>query len=85
MRKTKYKWATLNEDPPHWQLLQWQPWQDELAEAIKDINALGNAAADQAHAMTDAELGELLLTGRWTTIEIHEAARRLIRRGKADD
>ena len=21
MRKTKYKWATLNEDPPYWRLL----------------------------------------------------------------
>ena len=39
------------------------------------------AAGDQAQAMTDAELGELLLNGRWTTIEIHEAGRRLLSRG----
>lgn len=40
------------------------------------------AADDQAQAMTDAELGELLLAGRWTTIEIHEAGRRLASRAE---
>lgn len=36
------------------------------------------AAADQAQAMTDAELGTLLLRGGYTTIEVHEAGRRLL-------
>jgi hypothetical protein len=32
--------------------------------------------------MTDAELAELLLSGRWTTIEVHEAGRRLAARAE---
>ena len=52
----------------------------EMREAIKDLSALMNAADDQASAMTDVELGECLLNGRWTTIEIHEAGRRLANR-----
>ena len=55
-------------------------FEDEMRDAVKDLSALMNAADDQARAMTDAELGELLLTGRWTTIEIHEAGRRLQQR-----
>lgn len=56
------------------------------AKIIRDA-ALGlmgamTAADDQAQAMTDAELGELLLTGRWTTIEVHEAGRRLVQRDR---
>ena len=53
----------------------------ELREAVRDLQALMVAADDQAQAMTDAELGTLLLTGRWTTIEVHEAGRRLVRCG----
>lgn len=52
-----------------------------MREAVKDLKALMTAADDQASAMTDRELGELIQSGRWTTIEIHEAARRLIGRG----
>jgi hypothetical protein len=55
----------------------------EVREAVLDLKALMNAADDQASAMTDAELGECLLTGRWTTIEIHEAGRRLVARKEA--
>lgn len=40
------------------------------------------AAGDQAHAMTDAQLAECLLTGKWTTGEVHEAGRRLSRRAE---
>jgi hypothetical protein len=54
---------------------------DEFREAVLDLKALMNAAGDQARAMTDAELGQLLLTGPWTTIEIHEAGHRLVSRG----
>jgi hypothetical protein len=43
------------------------------------------AADDQAHSMTDAELGECLLTGRWTTIEVHEAGRRLKQAANGED
>jgi hypothetical protein len=49
-----------------------------MREAVKDLRAMMTQADDQAQAMTDRELGELLLSGRWTTIEIHEAGRRLI-------
>ena len=52
----------------------------ELGEAAKDLVAMSTAADDQARAMTDRELGECLLglnDKRWTTIEIHEAGRRL--------
>jgi hypothetical protein len=34
----------------------------------------------QVQAMTDEELAEALLTGRWTTLEVHEAGRRLRKR-----
>ncbi len=56
----------------------------EIGAAAKDLMAMSTAAADQALAMTDRELGECLLglnEKRWTTIEIHEAGRRLIGRG----
>lgn len=49
----------------------------EMRQAILGLAGAMTAAADKARAMTDAELGELLLTGRWSTIEIHEAGRRL--------
>jgi len=49
---------------------------------MKDLGALVTAADDQAKAMTDEELGEVLLSGRWSTIEIHEAGRRLTRKEK---
>ena len=51
---------------------------DETRRAILGLVGAMNAAADQAGAMTDAELGSLLLDGHWTTIEIHEAGRRLL-------
>lgn len=50
---------------------------DEMREAVKDLKAFMVAADDQASALTDRELGEQILSGRWTTIEIQEAARRL--------
>ena len=49
----------------------------EVKNAILGLAGSMTAASDQAEAMTDAELGALLLSGRWTTIEIHEAGRRL--------
>jgi hypothetical protein len=49
----------------------------ELRQAILGLAGAMTAASDQARAMTDRELGELLLSGRWTTIEVHEAGRRL--------
>ena len=52
----------------------------EIRHAILGLAGSTTAAADQASAMTDRELGELLLSGRWSTIEIHEAGRRLVRR-----
>jgi len=51
--------------------------EDEMRRAILGLAGAMTAADDQARSMTDAELGELLLTGRWTTIEIHEAGLRL--------
>lgn len=50
---------------------------EAFAAALEGISAQIVVAGDQAGAMTNAELGELLLSGRWTTIEIHEAGRRL--------
>lgn len=50
---------------------------EAFVDALDGITAQIIVAGDQAGAMTDAELGELLLNGRWTTIEIHEAGRRL--------
>ena len=52
----------------------------ELKQAILGLAGATTAAADQAQAMTDAELAERLLTGRWTTIEVHEAGKRLATR-----
>lgn len=49
----------------------------EMRQAILGLAGATTAAADQAQAMTDAELAERLLTGRWSTIEVHEAGRRL--------
>lgn len=49
----------------------------ELRNAILGLAGATTAAGDQAQAMTDAELAALLLSGRWTTIEVHEAGRRL--------
>lgn len=51
-----------------------------MRPAILGLAGAMAAAGDQAQAMTDQELGELLLTGRWSTIEIHEAGRRLSER-----
>jgi hypothetical protein len=50
---------------------------EEFRKALLYLTGAMVAAGDQADAMTDEELGELLLSGRWTTIEIHEAGRRL--------
>jgi hypothetical protein len=49
----------------------------ELRRAILGLVGAVTAADDQARAMTDAELADRLLTGRWTTIEVHEAGLRL--------
>lgn len=49
----------------------------EAKNALLGLAGAVTAAADQAQAMSDRELGELLLSGRWSTIEIHEAGRRL--------
>ena len=52
----------------------------EVKNALLVLAGSVTAASDQAEAMTDAELGECLLGingKRWTTIEIHEAGRRL--------
>ncbi len=49
----------------------------EVKNALLGLAGAVTAAADQADAMTDAELGELLTSGRYSTIEIHEAGRRL--------
>lgn len=50
----------------------------EVKNAILGLAGMMTAAEDQARAMTDAELGERLTTGRWSTIEVHEAGRRLM-------
>lgn len=52
----------------------------ELRRAILGLIGTTVAASDQAEAMTDAELAERLLTGKWSTIEVHEAGRRLAQR-----
>jgi hypothetical protein len=49
----------------------------EVKNAVLGLAGSITAASDQAAAMTDAELGDLLLSGRWTTIEVDEAGRRL--------
>jgi hypothetical protein len=49
----------------------------EIKQALLGLAGATTAAADQAQAMTDDELADRLLTGRWTTIEVHEAGRRL--------
>ncbi len=49
----------------------------EVKNALLGLAGSVTAANDQAQAMTDRELGALLLSGRWTTIEVHEAGRRL--------
>lgn len=54
--------------------------EDEMRRAILGLAGATTAASDQAQSMTDAELAERLLTGRWTTIEVHEAGRRLASR-----
>ena len=51
----------------------------EVKNALLGLAGSMVAAADQAQAMTDAELGALLLSGKWSTIEVHEAGRRLSR------
>lgn len=63
----------------------------EMRQALLGLAGAITAAADQADSMTDKELGERLTTGRWTTIEVHEAGRRLLARprpsgdGNTDD
>jgi hypothetical protein len=52
----------------------------EIRRAILYLAGSSTAAVDQAVAMTDAELGEVLLSGHWTTVEVHEAGRRLASR-----
>jgi hypothetical protein len=50
----------------------------EVKNALLGLAGSMTAAEDQARAMTDAELGERLTTGRWSTIEVYEAGRRLM-------
>lgn len=57
-----------------------EPFEQQAKRAILGLAGATTAAADQAQAMTDAELADRLLAGRWTTIEVHEAGRRLARR-----
>lgn len=57
--------------------------EDELRKAVLGLAGAMAAADDQAQAMTDEELGEMLLNGRWTTIEIHEAGLRLKGRARS--
>ena len=52
----------------------------ELKHAILGLAGATTAKADQVQVMTDAELAELLLSGRWSTIEVHEAGRRLAKK-----
>lgn len=52
---------------------------DEMRDAVRWLAGRTVAKADQVQAMSDRELGSLLLAGGWTTIEVHEAGRRLIR------
>jgi hypothetical protein len=52
----------------------------EVKNALLGLAGMVTAVSDQADAMTDAQLGERLTTGRWSTIEVHEAGRRLMRR-----
>jgi hypothetical protein len=49
----------------------------EVRHAVLGLAGAMAAAGDQAQAMTDEELGRLLLSGGYTTIEVHEAGRRL--------
>lgn len=53
-----------------------------IKDAVLDLRATTTAANDQVLAMTDAELAERLTSGRWSTLEVHEAGRRLARRGE---
>lgn len=53
---------------------------NSIRNALFGLAGAVTAADDQAQAMTDAELADRLLTGRWTTIEVHEAGRRLASR-----
>jgi hypothetical protein len=55
-------------------------YRKEVADAILLLAGSMTASEDQAKAMTDAELGALLTSGRWTTTEVHEAGRRLMQR-----
>lgn len=57
----------------------------EIRHAILGLAGATTAADDQAQAMTDEELAERLLTGRWSTTEVHEAGRRLRARGGQKD
>lgn len=52
----------------------------EAKNAVLGLAGTVTAAADQARAMTNTELGAMLLSGHWTTIEVHEAGRRLVAR-----
>jgi hypothetical protein len=49
----------------------------EARKAILGLAGSMTAADDQAQAMTPDELADRLLTGRWSTIEVHEAGLRL--------
>ncbi len=53
---------------------------DEIRRAVLGLAGSVTAASDQAQAMTDEQLGQLLLNGGYTTIEVYEAGLRLVSR-----
>ncbi len=53
---------------------------DDVRSAILGLAGSVIAASDQAQAMTDEQLGRLLLNGGYTTIEVYEAGLRLVSR-----
>ncbi len=55
---------------------------DEVRSAVLGLAGSVTAASDQAQAMTDEQLGRLLLAGGYTTIEVYEAGLRLVSRNQ---
>ncbi len=52
----------------------------ELEKAVGQLAASVLDAQDEADNLSDMELEDRLESGQWTTIEVHEAARRLLGR-----
>jgi hypothetical protein len=59
--------------------------EDEMKDAIRWLVGRTVAADDQVRAMSDAELAQALLTGKWSTLEVHEAGRRLQRAARSQE